>query len=64
MNNQDTEVGDGKEMDVHYKSKHWQQMKDGINEITKDAIPNLRQADELLEDIQERIQDLDSDRCI
>ncbi|MGI2789863.1 hypothetical protein [Bacillus cytotoxicus] len=51
-------------MDVHYKSKHWQQMKDGINEITKDAITNLRQADELLEDIQERIQDLDSDRCI
>ncbi|HDR7866278.1 TPA: hypothetical protein QCY12_004165, partial [Bacillus cytotoxicus] len=38
--------------------------KDGINEITKDAITNLRQADELLEDIQERIQDLDSDRCI
>ncbi len=64
MNNQDTEVGDGKEMDVHYRSKHWQQMKDGINEITKDAITNLRQADELLEDIQERIQDLDSDRCI
>ncbi|QTR76924.1 DNA/RNA non-specific endonuclease [Bacillus cytotoxicus] len=51
-------------MDVHYRSKHWQQMKDGINEITKDAITNLRQADELLEDIQERIQDLDSDRCI
>ncbi|WP_242142806.1 hypothetical protein [Bacillus cereus group sp. BfR-BA-01430] len=51
-------------MDVHYKSKHWQQMKDGINEITKDAIMKLRQADELLEDIQERIQDLDSDRCI
>ncbi|QTR89133.1 polymorphic toxin type 15 domain-containing protein [Bacillus cytotoxicus] len=51
-------------MDVHYRSKHWQQMKDGINEITKDAITNLRQADELVEDIQERIQDLDSDRCI
>ncbi|MDH2882682.1 HNH/ENDO VII family nuclease [Bacillus cytotoxicus] len=51
-------------MDVHYRSKHWQQMKDGINEITKDAITNLRQADELLDDIQERIQDLDSDRCI
>ncbi len=64
MNNLDTEVGDGKEMDVHYRSKHWQQMKDGINEITKDAITNLRQADELVEDIQERIQDLDSDRCI
>ncbi|SCL85780.1 Uncharacterized protein BCB44BAC_00823 [Bacillus cytotoxicus] len=64
MNNLDTEVGDGKEMDVHYKSKHWKQMKDGINEITKDAIMKLRQADELLEDIQDRIQDLDSDRCI
>ncbi|MGI2747639.1 DNA/RNA non-specific endonuclease [Bacillus cytotoxicus] len=51
-------------MDVHYKSKHWKQMKDGINEITKDAIMKLRQADELLEDIQDRIQDLDSDRCI
>ncbi|HEK9100049.1 hypothetical protein KFD70_10455 [Bacillus pfraonensis] len=51
-------------MDVQYRPEPWQQMKDGINEITKDAIMKLREVNELLGDIQDRIQDLDSDRCI
>ncbi|MEI4803438.1 hypothetical protein WAZ07_19635 [Bacillus sp. FJAT-51639] len=51
-------------MDVSYKVRAWQDMKDGMNKLTKDTFVNLRQANNLVKDIQERIQDLDSDRSI
>lgn len=51
-------------MDVSYKVRAWQDMKDGMNRLTKDTFVNLRQANNLVKDIQERIQDLDSDRSI
>lgn len=51
-------------MDVHYKVRAWQDMKDGLNRLTKDTFVNLSQANDLVKDIQERIQDLDSDGSI
>ncbi|WP_240517708.1 zincin-like metallopeptidase toxin domain-containing protein [Bacillus pseudomycoides] len=51
-------------MDVHYKVRAWQDMKDGLNRLTKDTFVNLRQANNLVNDIQERIQELDSDGSI
>ncbi|WP_176549043.1 hypothetical protein [Bacillus pseudomycoides] len=53
-----------RKMDVHYKVRAWQDMKEGMNKLTKDAFVNLRQANNLVKDIQERIQELDSDGSI
>ncbi|MED4651206.1 hypothetical protein [Bacillus pseudomycoides] len=51
-------------MDVSYKPKDWVDMKDGLNQITKDTFVKLHQANGLLKDVQERIHDLDSDGSI
>ncbi|PEM38856.1 hypothetical protein CN634_11520 [Bacillus pseudomycoides] len=57
-------MGDGRKMDVSYKPKDWVDMKDGLNQITKDTFVKLHQANGLLKDVQERIHDLDSDGSI
>ena len=51
-------------MDVRYKVRAWQDMKEGMNKLTKDTFVKLRQANSLVKDIQESIQDLDSDQSI
>jgi len=51
-------------MDVKYRPEPWQNMGDGMNRITKDALMKLREANELLKSIDERIRDLDSDGSI
>lgn len=51
-------------MDVKYRPEPWQNMGDGMNRITKDALIKLRNANELLKKIDGRIRDLDSDGSI
>ncbi|EJV84287.1 hypothetical protein [Bacillus cereus] len=51
-------------MDVKYRPEPWQDMGDGMNRITKDALIKLRYANELLKRIDGRIRDLDSDGSI
>lgn len=51
-------------MDVKYRPEPWQDMGDGMNRITKDALMKLRYANELLKRIDGRIRDLDSDGSI
>ncbi|MDF9504771.1 GH-E family nuclease [Bacillus cereus] len=51
-------------MDVKYRPEPWQNMGDGMNRITKDALIKLRDANELLKRIDGRIRDLDSDGSI
>ncbi|MBJ8029920.1 hypothetical protein JDS96_18875 [Bacillus cereus group sp. N21] len=57
-------MGDGRNMDVSYKPKDWVDMKDGLNQITKDTFVKLDQVNGLLKDVQERIHALDSDGSI
>ncbi|MGG0238033.1 hypothetical protein [Bacillus rhizoplanae] len=51
-------------MDVHYKPDAWQEMKEGIDKLTKDALIELKHANDLLEKIESKIHSLDSDRSI
>ncbi|HFK1709333.1 HNH endonuclease [Bacillus mycoides] len=51
-------------MDVKYRPEPWQDMGDGMNRITKDALMKLRDANELLKRIDGRIRDSDSDGSI
>ncbi|CAH2463187.1 MULTISPECIES: ADP-ribosyltransferase [Bacillus] len=51
-------------MDVKYRPEPWQDMGDGMNRITKDALMKLRYANESLKRIDGRIRDLDSDGSI
>ncbi|MGG0185563.1 YwqJ-related putative deaminase [Bacillus rhizoplanae] len=51
-------------MDVHYKPDAWQEMKEGIDKLTKDALMELKNANDLLEKIESKIHSLDSDRSI
>lgn len=51
-------------MDVKYRPEPWQDMGDGMNRITKDALMKLREANGLLKRIDGRIRDLDSDGSI
>ncbi|MCU5214854.1 AHH domain-containing protein [Bacillus paranthracis] len=51
-------------MDVKYRPEPWQNMGDGMNRITKDALIKLQRANELLKKIDGRIRDLDSDGII
>lgn len=51
-------------MDVKYRPEPWQDMGDGMNRITKDALMKLREANELLKRMDGRIRDLDSDGSI
>ncbi|MFV5173598.1 HNH endonuclease [Bacillus cereus] len=51
-------------MDVKYRPEPWQNMGDGMNRITKDALMKLREANESLKRIDGRIRDLDSDGSI
>lgn len=51
-------------MDVHYKPSDWQEMKEGIDKLTKDALMELKNANDLLENIEAKIHSLDSDRSI
>ncbi|EEK49974.1 hypothetical protein FO497_04720 [Bacillus cereus ATCC 10876] len=51
-------------MDVKYGPEPWQNMGDGMNRITKDALMKLREANESLKRIDGRIRDLDSDGSI
>ncbi|WP_081085938.1 hypothetical protein [Bacillus mycoides] len=51
-------------MDVKYRPEPWQDMGDGMNRITKDALMKLRDANESLKKIDGRIRDLDSDGSI
>ncbi|AHA06519.1 hypothetical protein COM33_10060 [Bacillus toyonensis] len=51
-------------MDVKYRPEPWQNMGDGMNRITKDALIKLRHANESLKRIDGRIRDLDSDGSI
>ncbi|MBZ4224013.1 hypothetical protein LAE98_18490 [Bacillus wiedmannii] len=51
-------------MDVKYRPEPWQNMGDGMNRITKDALIKLGDANELLKKIDGRIRDLDSDGSI
>ncbi|MGG0219909.1 AHH domain-containing protein [Bacillus mycoides] len=51
-------------MDVKYRPEPWQNMGDGMNRITKDALMKLRDANELLKRIDGRIRELDSDGSI
>ena len=51
-------------MDVKYRPEPWQNMGDGMNRITKDGLIKLRDANELLKSIDERIRDLDLDGSI
>ena len=51
-------------MDVKYRPEPWQNMGDGMNRITKDALIKLREANESLKRIDGRIRDLDSDGSI
>ena len=49
---------------MKYRPEPWQNMGDGMNRITKDGLIKLRDANELLKSIDERIRDLDSDGSI
>ncbi|KXH89433.1 MULTISPECIES: ADP-ribosyltransferase [Bacillus] len=51
-------------MDVKYRPEPWQNMGDGMNRITKDALMKLREANASLKRIDGRIRDLDSDGSI
>ncbi|WP_324659267.1 GH-E family nuclease [Bacillus cereus] len=51
-------------MDVKYRPEPWQNMGDGMNRITKDALIKLREANESLKRIDGRIRDVDSDGSI
>ncbi|MGW5954042.1 HNH endonuclease signature motif containing protein [Bacillus mycoides] len=51
-------------MDVKYRPEPWQNMGDGMNRITKDALIKLGEANELLKKIDGRIRDLDTDGSI
>ncbi|MGE6537652.1 ADP-ribosyltransferase [Bacillus luti] len=51
-------------MDVKYRPEPWQNMGDGMNRITKDALMKVREANVLLKSIDGRIRDLDSDGSI
>ncbi|QIW19756.1 HNH endonuclease [Bacillus thuringiensis] len=51
-------------MDVKYRPEPWQNMGDGMNRITKDALIKLRHANELLKKIDGRIRELDTDGSI
>lgn len=51
-------------MDVKYRPEPWQNMGDGMNRITKDALIKLGDANELLKKIDGRIRDLDTDGSI
>lgn len=51
-------------MDVKYRPEPWQNMGDGMNRITKDALIKLQRANELLKKIDGRIRDLDTDGSI
>ncbi|WP_257141579.1 AHH domain-containing protein [Bacillus wiedmannii] len=51
-------------MDVQYRPKDWVEMKDGLDQITKDTFVKLFDANRLLADTQGEIQDLDEDRSI
>ncbi|PFE07465.1 hypothetical protein [Bacillus cereus] len=51
-------------MDVKYRPEPWQNMGDGMNRITKDALIKLQRTNELLKKIDGRIRDLDSDGSI
>ncbi|ALZ60938.1 hypothetical protein FORC13_1877 [Bacillus cereus] len=51
-------------MDVKYRPEPWQNMGEGMNRITKDALMKLREANESLKRIDGRIRDLDSDGSI
>ncbi|QWH07172.1 ADP-ribosyltransferase [Bacillus mycoides] len=51
-------------MDVKYRPEPWQDMGDGMNRITKDALIKLREANELLKRMDGKIRDLDSDGSI
>ncbi|EJR64508.1 hypothetical protein IIO_01832 [Bacillus cereus VD115] len=51
-------------MDVKYRPEPWQNMGDGMNRITKDALMKLRDANESLKKIDGRIRELDSDGSI
>ncbi|XDZ00391.1 AHH domain-containing protein [Bacillus manliponensis] len=51
-------------MDVRYKPEEWQDMKEGIDKITKEAIPKLKEMNRTLEDVEAKIRELDSDRSI
>ncbi|EEK75854.1 hypothetical protein [Bacillus cereus] len=51
-------------MDVKYRPEPWQNMGDGMNRITKDALMKVREANVLLKSIDGRIRDLDSDSSI
>ncbi|MCU5098006.1 AHH domain-containing protein [Bacillus wiedmannii] len=51
-------------MDVQYRPKDWVEMKDGLDQITKDTFVKLFDANRLLADTQGKIQDLDEDRSI
>ncbi|MEK4097425.1 HNH endonuclease [Bacillus sp. FSL E2-0195] len=51
-------------MDVKYRPEPWQDMGDGMNRITKDALMKLRDANELLKRIDGRIRESDSDGSI
>ncbi|MGW6148855.1 hypothetical protein ACWFN4_15460 [Bacillus mycoides] len=51
-------------MDVKYRPEPWQNMGDGMNRITKDALIKLGDANELLKRIDGRIRDLDTDGSI
>lgn len=57
-------MGDGRKMDVQYRPKDWVEMKDGLDQITKDTFVKLFDANRLLADTQGKIQDLDEDRSI
>ncbi|WP_369899694.1 hypothetical protein [Bacillus manliponensis] len=51
-------------MNVRYKLEEWQDMKEGIDKITKEAIPKLKEMNRTLEDVEAKIRELDSDRSI
>lgn len=51
-------------MDVKYRPEPWQNMGDGMNRITKDALIKLQYANESLKKIDGRIRDLDTDGSI
>ncbi|MGG2066965.1 DNA/RNA non-specific endonuclease [Bacillus sp. S14(2024)] len=51
-------------MDVHYKPDPWQEMKEGIDQLTKEALRELTKVNDLLEEIESKIHSLDSDRSI
>ncbi|KEK20764.1 hypothetical protein BAMA_08200, partial [Bacillus manliponensis] len=51
-------------MDVRYKPEEWKEMKEGIDKVTKEAIPKLKDMNDMLKEIEATIKELDSDRSI